>query len=106
MAGPIFENDLSPRIVFAHSLVCKLVVVDGLRPNCELRVPLSGDVIIVVSIRERRDFRRPFFPKDLKNFLCYIGIVSYVSGILVEVSLRFIGYDSLGIGILRDLRIG
>lgn len=105
MAGPIFENDLSPRIVFAHSLVCKLVVVDGLRPNCELRVPLSGDVIIVVSIRERRDFRRPFFPKDLKNFLC-IWIVSYISGILVEVSLRFIGYDSLGIGILRDLGIG
>lgn len=101
MAGPIFENDLSPRIVFAHSLVCKLVVVDGLRPNCELRVPLSGDVIIVVSIRERRDF----FPKDLKNFL-RIGIVSYVSGILVEVSLKFIGYDSLGIGILRDLGIG
>lgn len=105
MAEPIFENDLSPRIVFAHSLVCKLVVVDGLRPNCELRVPLSGDVIIVVSIRERRDFRRPFFPKDLKNFLC-IWIVSYISGILVEVSLRFIGYDSLGIGILRDLGIG
>lgn len=101
MAGPIFENDLSPRIVFAHSSVCKLVVVDGLRPNCELRVPLSGDVIIVVSIRERRDF----FPKDLKNFL-RIGIVSYVSGILVEVSLKFIGYDSLGIGILRDLGIG
>ena len=69
------------------------------------RVPLSGDVIIVVSIRERRDFRRPFFPKDLKNFLC-IWIVSYISGILVEVSLRFIGYDSLGIGILRDLGIG
>lgn len=65
------------------------------------RVPLSGDVIIVVSIRERRDF----FPKDLKNFL-RIGIVSYVSGILVEVSLKFIDYDSLGIGILRDLGIG
>lgn len=102
MAEPIFENDLSPRIVFAHSLVCKLVVVDGLRPNCELRSRsfVGGCNNCCFDSGTTR-----FFPKDLKNFLC-IGIVSYVSGILVEVSLRFIGYDSLGIGILRDLGIG
>lgn len=63
------------------------------------RVPLSGDVIIVVSIRNDEIFSQGF-EKLFVYWDCF------VSGILVEVSLKFIGYDSLGIGILRDLGIG